>query len=72
MNISDYIENQEPIEIKTICTVRVRLDKNSMINMLQHKSIEIQGNYYKVPERFLLQCLLNKTFGETKLELEQI
>jgi hypothetical protein len=40
--------------------------------MLQYKSIEIQGNYYKVPERFLLECLINNSFGETKLELEQI
>jgi hypothetical protein len=72
MDLENYIENQEPIELKTICTVTVRLDKNTMIILLQQDYIFIQGNYYKVPERFLLQCLLNKTFGETKLELEKI
>jgi hypothetical protein len=53
-------------------TCYVRLDKKSMLESLMYEQIFINGKYYKVPERTLLECLLNKRFGETRLDLEEV
>tara|TARA_R110002096_G_C14391316_1_gene706557 strand:+ start:155 stop:379 length:225 start_codon:yes stop_codon:yes gene_type:complete len=72
MDLTNFRETQEPTKIRTILTCYVRLDKNTMLNALQSDSIFIDGQHFKVPENTLLMCLINKKFGETKLELELI
>jgi hypothetical protein len=72
MDLTNYIEVQEPIKTKTILTCCLRLDKKSMLEALMHEKIFINGKYYKLPELQLLDCLVNNRFGETKLYLEQI
>ncbi len=57
---------------RTILTCSVRLDKKTMLNALQSEAICINGEYFKVPEHTLLECLINNRFGETRLELEKI
>ena len=63
---------QEPFKIRTVLTCSIRLDKKTMLNALQSDSILIDGRYYKVPEDALLECLINRRFGETRLDLEEI
>jgi hypothetical protein len=72
IDLTNYFEIQEPTKTRIIMTCYLRLDKKSMLEMLMHEKIFINGKYYKVPERTLLQCLLNKRFGETRLDLEQV
>ena len=72
MNLTKYRETQEPIKYKTIVTCYVRLDKKAMLDALQSDSVYINGEHFKVPEHTLLECLINKRYGETRLELEKI
>ena len=72
MDLTKYIEAQEPIKHKKTVTCYVSLDKKSMLNALQSDAIYINGECFKTPEHILLECLINKRFGETKLELEKI
>ena len=72
MDLTKYRETQEPIKYKTILICYVRLDKKSMLNALQSDSVYINGEHFKVPEQTLLECLINKRFGETRLELEKL
>lgn len=73
-DLTNYVEIQEPIKTntKTILTAYFRLDKKTMISLLSAEKIFVNGNYYKVPEQKILHCLINRKYGETKLELEQI
>jgi hypothetical protein len=72
INLGNYVEIQEKIQTKTIMTCYVRLDKKSMLEALNHEIIYINGKYYKVPEIKLLECLINKRFGQIKLNLEEL
>ena len=72
MDLTNYLEIQEPTKTRTIMTCYVRLDKKSILNALGAEQIFINGKYYKVPERTLLECLLNKCFGEIMLDLEEV
>lgn len=72
IDLTNYRELQEPINTRTILTCHLRLDKNTMLNTLQSDSICINGEYFKVPEQTLLECLINMRYGGTRLELEKI
>ena len=72
IDLTNYLEIQEPIKTITILTCYVRLDKKSILEALMHEQIFINGKYYKMPERMLLECLINKRFGQTKLDLEEV
>jgi hypothetical protein len=72
LDLTNYRETQEPSFKRTILTCYVRLDKKTMLNALQSDAICINGEYFKVPEHTLLECLINSNYGETKLELEQL
>ena len=72
IDLTKYLEIQVPAKTRTIMTCCVRLDKKSMLEVLMHEQIFINGKFYKVPERTLLECLLNKRFGETRLDLEEV
>lgn len=61
-----------PSITKTITTFSIRLSKNTMLQILQHERIKINGIFYKVPEQMLLECLLSRKFGATILDLEEI
>ena len=50
----------------------IRLDKKTILETLQSDYIIIDGKYFEVPERELLLLLINKDYGETRLELKQI
>lgn len=72
INLSDYLELQEPRKTKIIMTCYVRLDKKTILEILLCEKILISGKFYKIPETKLLNCLYERRFGETKLELEEI
>ena len=72
IDLTNYREIQEPIKTRTILSCSIRLDKKTMLNVLQSDSIFINGDCYKVPEHILLECLINKKYGEIKLDLEKI
>lgn len=59
-------------EKRIIMSIVVRLDKKTMIDILGSDKVFINGMYFKVPENQILNLLLNRQYGETKLELEQI
>lgn len=72
INLTNYVEANVPSKTRTILTCYVRLDKKTMLNILQSDGIYINGENFKVPEHKILSCLINGDFGETKLELENI
>ena len=72
IDLTNYRELQEQAKTKTILICYFRLDKETMLNALQSECICINGEYFKVPEHKLLECLINECFGETRLELEKI
>ncbi len=72
LELTDYREMQEPLKIRTVLTCSIRLDKKTMLNALQSDAILINGRYYKVPENALLECLINRRFGEIRLDFEEI
>lgn len=72
IDLTNYLEIQEPTKTRVIMTCYVRLDKKSMLETLMHEQMFINGKYYKVPETTLLECLLNKRYGQTKLNLEEV
>ena len=72
IDLINYRELQKPTNTRTILTCYVRLDKKTMLNALQSDAICINGEYFKVPEHTLLECLINRRYGETSLELEKI
>ena len=59
-------------ETRHILTCCLNLSRNDMLESLMAECILIHGNYYRVPESDLLECLQKKLFGNIKLELEQI
>jgi len=69
MDLTDNIELQET---KIVLECSVRLDKKTMLNALLSDAICINGEYYKVPGDTLLECLINRKYGETILRLEKI
>ncbi len=72
IDLTSYIELQKPKKTRTILICYFRLDKKAMLNALQSDSIFLDGEYFKVPEQTLLECLINRRFGETRIELEKI
>lgn len=72
LDLTNYREIQEPTKTRTILTCYVSLDKKTMLNASQSDNISINGEYFKVPEHTLLECLINRRYGEIRLELEKI
>lgn len=72
IDLTNYLKIQKPTKTRTIITCYVRLDKKSMLEALMHEQIFINGKYYKVPKITLFECLINKRFGETRLDLQEI
>ena len=72
IDLTNYREIQEPLTTRTIVTCSIRLDKKTMLNALQSDGICMNGEFFKVPEHTLLECLINKRYGEIRLELEKI
>jgi len=72
MELTNYLENPAPLKTKTIATVVLRLDKETMVKMLLSDAILLYGKRYIVPEQYILQLLMNKQYGEIKLNLELI
>lgn len=70
--MKDLTDYQESGETRTILSCGIRLDKKTMLEILAHDHVSVNGVLYKVPERVLLDCLINKRFGSIKLELEQV
>lgn len=55
---------------KTILTCTVNLDRDTMLDALKSKALIINGKYYHVPERRLLEALMCHHFGEMEMEFE--
>jgi len=72
IDLTNYRELQETASTRTILTCTLRLDKKTMLNALQSDGICINGEYFKVPEFTLLECLIYKDYGPTELTLEKI
>lgn len=72
IDLTSYLEISNKPETRLVMTCYVRLDKKTILSALAAESIFINGKYFKVPESRLLECLINRSFGETKLDLEEI
>ena len=72
MDLTDYGEILEPIATKKILSCVIRMDKKTMLQALMSEKVLIGGYMCKVPEHEILMLLINKTYGETKLEWEII
>ena len=72
LDLTYYREIQEKLETKKILSAYFRLDKKTMIQMLSCDKILVNGEYYEVPEYHLLHLLINRQYGETKLDLVKI
>lgn len=55
-----------------VITVKIRLDKATMIDLLSKDAVTIHGFVCKVPEKQILHLLLNEKYGSTILDLEVI
>ena len=67
-----YIDNNYEPKYKKTLTCTLRLDKKSMIEALQVEAIIINGRLYKVPEKQLLQFLVDKRYGSVKIEFDEL
>lgn len=59
-------------ETRTILTCHMNLNKKDMLEALSVDFIIINNHHYKVPERQILEYLLNREFGEVSFEFERI
>jgi hypothetical protein len=71
-NLTKNIELDESVITRVIVEVTLRLDKKSILIALISEAILINGNLFKIPEKQLLELLINKNYGETVLRLERI
>jgi hypothetical protein len=69
IDLINYIDRCIDKEVRYILTCEIRLDKKTILEILQCDIITLNGIYYEVPEKFLLSCLVNKNFGNTLIEL---
>lgn len=72
IELTNHVETQEPMLNKTILSCFVRLDKKTVLEILNNDYITIHGKKYEIPETKLLHLLLNRRFGETALDLVEI
>ena len=72
LDLTYYREIQEKLETKKVLSAYFRLDKKTMIQMLSCDKILVNDEYYEVPEYHLLHLLINRQYGETKLDLVKI
>jgi len=72
LDLTYYREIQEKLETKNVLSAYFRLDKKTMIQMLSCEKILVNGEYYEVPEYHLLHLLINRQYGEIKLDLVKI
>jgi hypothetical protein len=72
LDLTYYRDIQEKLETKKVLSAYFRLDKKTMIQMLSCDKILVNGEYYEVPEYHLLHLLINRQYGETKLDLVKI
>jgi hypothetical protein len=68
-DLTGYVDRYIDKKVTYTLTCEIRLDKKTILNILQYDTIELNGIYYEVPEAFLLSCLVNKRFGPTVIEL---
>jgi coenzyme F420-reducing hydrogenase delta subunit len=61
----------EPIT-RVIMTCFVRLDKDSICDVLKADSILINGKLYEVPRKTLLNCLELEKYGEIKISFTEL
>jgi hypothetical protein len=69
INLTNYIDRCIDKEVRYILTCEIRLDKKTILEILQCDIITLNGIHYEVPEAFLLSCLVNKRFGPNVIEL---
>jgi hypothetical protein len=72
IDLTSCVDISKPLRTKTIMTCDVWLDKKIILEALKCEQIFINGKYYEVPERVLLESLRTKQFGITRLEFEEI
>jgi hypothetical protein len=63
--------SQEQFE-KTILTAVFYLKKKDMLEALSHELLLVNGKYYKVPKKELLECLMDEIEGSIELELIEL
>ena len=68
IKLDNPVNNNEQEEI----ILHLPLTKNDILEALKNDKILINGKYYLVPEKKLIQCLSVKAFGEITLTMEQI
>ena len=69
--MNDIFESfDEKYPIDTFMTCTVKLDRKSILQMLQNNEVVINGETYEVPEQKLILCLFNSEYGNTKLEFK--
>ena len=71
IDLTNFVELQMPITKRVFFTYYIKLDKKTMLNILQNDIIYIDGTYFKIPLKTLLKCLMNNKYGKTKLVLER-
>lgn len=59
-------------ETKTILYCTVIMDKQTVVEALRSDAIYIDGKHYKIPQTWLIDCLVNGRFGKMHVELEEI
>ena len=72
MEMKDYIEAYHKPTTRVIYTCCLRLDKKTILEMLKGDFISLDGELFRTPERKLIECLANREFGPTTLELEKV
>jgi len=72
IDLTYYRELQEKLSNKKFLCAYFRLDKKTMLNILQNEFVFVNDEKYKVPEKQLLELLLREEYGETYLQLELI
>ena len=72
LDLTHNINFAEKIKTKIIISAYFRLDKETIIQMLSCEKILIDTVYYEVPENQLLHFLINREFGDVKLNLVKI
>jgi len=74
MNLSNYMDNVIPPTETIVLTCYLRLDKETILQILGYGSIWICGETYKVPENKLIELLMNKDYlkGSIKFQLERL
>ncbi|MFI1771000.1 hypothetical protein [Thalassobellus citreus] len=71
-DLTDYQEYHEGSVTKTIVSYSIRMGYKTILKALGSDCIVINGDRFKVPEKQLIDCLVNKEYGCIRLDLEKI